>query len=194
METTHYISYKETITPIQVTNIEGRLTTLLSELAPIFPEIRTPIRTMELANLDFIWDGNTITVTDRYPADLTPTELDYLHRITQAEAGGEDIMGRILVVNVIMNRLKSTSRDFKNVNTIKEVIKQPKQFEPMRNGAFKRAIPSKGTIEAVKRALEGEDYSQGALFFRSIRGLKGSWHKENLRHLFTHGNHAFFIP
>lgn len=100
--------------------------------------------------------------------------------------------GRILVVNVILNRMRSSR--FPHVNTISEVVFAQNQFEPTRTGAFERVRPSAGTEEAVRRALAGEDHSQGATFFRSTRGLKGSWHEQSLIHLFTHGGHAFFVP
>jgi len=188
------IKHKGVRAQIQATKTNNRHITTLSELARKFSDVRVPIRVLALAGLKVGWNSHTSTiiVKDKYPGGITKSEFDYLLRITQAEAGGEDVIGRIMVVNVIVNRLRSNSRDFINVNTIKDVIKQPRQFEPMRNGAFKRAIPTKSTREAVIRALEGEDHSKGALFFRSTRGLKGSWHKENLKYLFTHGRHAFF--
>ena len=132
---------------------------------------------------------------------LTKIEWDYLLRIVQAEAGGEDMIGKILVVNVILNRMNSTSNDFRHVNTIKEVILQTNrngqgqvihQFSPVRDGSFARAVPSRATREAVLRALNGEDRSQGATFFRRTRDKKGSWHMNNLQFLFSHGGHAFF--
>jgi len=97
---------------------------------------------------------------------VTPEELDILHRIVWAEARGEDALGQQLVVNVIMNRVNSPQFP----DTIRDVVFQPGQFTPITNGAFDRATPDRRIRDAVQAALSGEDNSQGALFFRAIRG------------------------
>ena len=120
---------------------------------------------------------------------VTAEELEILQRITHAEARGEDEKGQILVVNVIMNRVKSKGFP----NTIKEVVFQPNQFEPTRNGAYERAVVMPTVIAAVNKALQGADYSNGATFFRSLRGLSpDSWHETRLKKLFDHGGHRFY--
>ena len=51
------------------------------------------------------------------------------------------------------------------------------------------------TIEAVERALNGEDYSEGALYFAARRYANSnhmSWFDRNLTKLFRHGNHEFY--
>ena len=115
-------------------------------------------------------------------------ELDILNRIAWAEARGEDDKGIILVVNVIMNRVKSPGFP----NNIRDVVFAPKQFEPVSNGAYDRATPDQRIKNVVKRALDGEDYSQGALFFRTIKGADGGWHETALARLFEHGAHRFY--
>jgi len=195
MNSSAKLKYNNEIHHLPAEKRNGHHISTIGGLAGIFGKTKVPIRAaLELAGKSVDWDGdeNTILVTvgDKYPGNVTKAEFESLCRITQAEAGGEDIKGRILVVNVIINRVRSER--FSQANTIKEVIFAPNQFEPTRNGAYKRAIPSQQTREAVQRALNGEDYSQGALFFRSTRGLQGSWHQTALSHLFTHGGHAFF--
>jgi len=130
------------------------------------------------------YDGS---ITQKPIANVTADELDILHRIVWAEARGEDVKGQILVVNVIMNRVKSTQ--FRHANTIREVVFAPNQFEPTRNGAFERAVPTQQNKEAVRLALQGEDHSRGALFFDSA---VNSWARQKRQHLFDHGNHSFF--
>mgnify|MGYP002610956818 CR=1 FL=1 len=49
---------------------------------------------------------------------MSDEDYDTLLRIVEAEAGSEDIKGRVLVANVIMNRVKS--EDFPN--TVTEVV------------------------------------------------------------------------
>jgi len=189
MNSTVRIDQNGKISQMPAENRYGRHVGNIGGMAKIFGEDQFIIRGMlELAGKEVTWDGATIIVKDKLPGSVTQAEFDSLCRITQAEAGGEDIKGRILVVNVVMNRVKSN----RFPNTIKEVIFAPNQFEPTRNGAYKKAEVSDGTREAVRRALEGEDHSQGALFFRSTRGLEGSWHQTALTYLFTYGGHAFF--
>jgi len=45
---------------------------------------------------------------------------------------------------------------------------------------------------AVTKVLDGWDESKGSLYFRTVKGLEGSWHASSLTHLFTHQNHVFF--
>jgi len=126
------------------------------------------------------------------PLSFIDNELDILYRIAWAEARGEDDKGLILVINVIMNRVNSSA--FPNQNTVKDVVFAPNQFSPITNGSFDRATPDNRIKSAVHRALQGEDYSRGATFFRSVRNAEGSWHERTLNRIFTHGNHHFYTP
>ena len=45
--------------------------------------------------------------------------------------------------------------------------------------------------EAVERALLGEDYSKGALYFVS-KSSSSTWFRDSLTHLLTHGDHLFY--
>ena len=116
----------------------------------------------------------------RQAAVVYYSDQDYevLTRIVEAEAGGCDTKGRILVANVVLNRVKS--KEFPN--TITDVVYQKSQFSPK-------------TVEAVNRALEGEDYSQGALYFmnrKHSRSRNVSWFDGSLTFLFQHEKHEFF--
>lgn len=121
------------------------------------------------------------------------TEDDYqvLLKIVEAEAPDEDIKGKMLVANVVLNRLELGFGG----DTISEVVFAKGQFEPVSNGRIFKVKPSEETIEAVERVLKGEDESQGALYFmaRKLASKKGiRWFDENLEFLFKHGGHEFF--
>lgn len=125
------------------------------------------------------------------------TEEDYtnLLRIVEAEASGEDETGKLLVANVVINRVRD--EDFPD--TITEVIFQKNkgvtQFSPVSNGRFWEVEISEETISAVNRALSGEDVSQGALYFAARKYAKADnmrWFDQRLNYLFTHGGHEFF--
>lgn len=118
-------------------------------------------------------------------------DYEVLKRIVEAEAGGCDMQGRILVANVILNRV----RDTEFPSTITDVVYQRSQFSPVSDGRLNSCSVSEKTVEAVNRALSGEDYSQGALFFMNrIRSRSGnvSWFDHHLTYLFQHEKHEFF--
>lgn len=129
--------------------------------------------------------------------ELVLSEADklILYKIVEAEAGGEDRTGKILVANVVLNRLQSPQFP----DTIEEVVFQQEdgvaQFSPIANGSFDAAVPDTDTVEAVEAALEGEDYSQGALYFVARQYADGEnmkWFDNTLEKVFVHGGHEFY--
>ena len=120
------------------------------------------------------------------------TDEDYqvLLRIVQAEAGICDPKGKILVADVIINRVPSG----KFPDSVKAVVYQPSQFQPVSNGTINTGKVTAETIECVDRALAGEDYSNGALYFMNRRasGSAASWFDRRLTYLFAHDGHEFF--
>ena len=120
------------------------------------------------------------------------TDEDYqvLLRIVQAEAGICDKRGKILVADVIINRV--LSKEFPN--SVKAVVYEPSHFQPVSNGAINSVKVTAETIECVDRALDGEDYSNGALYFMNRRGSgsAAAWFDRHLTYLFAHDGHEFF--
>ena len=132
---------------------------------------------------------------ERYLWDVEEKELDILRRIVEAEAGGEDLEGKMLVANVVLNRVKE--EDFPD--TIAEVVYQNRngtyQFSPAGSGRIDRVKVSEETVEAVENVLRGEDSSEGALYFVARKHAKKSsikWFEEELEFLFCHGGHEFY--
>lgn len=118
-------------------------------------------------------------------------DYQVLLNIVQAEAGNCDDKGKILVANVIMNRVKSSVFP----GTITDVVYQRSQFSPVQNGSINRVQVTDNTIQCVERALAGEDYSQGALYFMNrsaSRSGSAGWFDRSLTYLFQHGAHEFF--
>jgi len=127
--------------------------------------------------------------------DLPDSELEVLLRIVEAEAGGEDEDGKLLVANVVLNRVNSD----KFPDTVTDVVFQEKngvvQFSPVANGSYEKVKISEETIKAVGRALMGEDISEGALYFAARKYAddeKMKWFDYSLDFLFCHGGHEFF--
>ena len=137
--------------------------------------------------------SETETETEAPKPVISYTEADYnnLLKIVEAEATGCDIIGKILVANVIINRVK----DRRFADNITSVIYagRGEQFTPIKDGRFNSVTVTKSTIEAVDRALLGEDYSQGALYFAATWAVTpDSWHTTHLKRLFEYGGHVFF--
>ena len=118
-----------------------------------------------------------------------------LERIVEAEAGGEDIHGRLLVANVILNRVRH--KEFPS--TIKGVVFSHHgsryQFSPVSDGRYYSVTVSEGTKKAVAMALHGKDSSEGALYFMERAYANRSsarWFDCSLKRLFRYGCHEFF--
>lgn len=118
-----------------------------------------------------------------------------LERIVEAEAGGEDYKGKLLVANVVLNRVKSKSFP----STIRDVVFAHRgsryQFSPISDGRYYSVSVSSTTKKAVEAALRGKDPSQGALYFmeRSYSDSGNvSWFDQALTRLFQYGCHEFF--
>ena len=119
-----------------------------------------------------------------------------LERIVEAEAGGEDHNGKVLVANVVLNRVKSK----KFPSTIKEVVFAHRgsvyQFSPIHDGRYYTVTVSEDTKSAVNDALNGVDPSQGALYFmeRAIADADNvSWFDRALTRLFRYHCHEFYV-
>ncbi len=110
-----------------------------------------------------------------------------LLKIAMAEAEGESVEGKALVMLVVLNRVWDDAFP----NTIGEVIFQKNQFSPVANGGrYWTTEPNEGCYEALKMVRHGWDESQGALYFESCEG--DNWHSRNLEYLFREGNHKFY--
>lgn len=139
-------------------------------------------------------DARSITLAEN-PTLMSDEDYDTLLRIVEAEAGSEDIKGRVLVANVIMNRVKS--EDFPN--TVTDVVWDNSdgvpQFSPTYDGRINEVTVSDETREAVKQALKGTDYSEGALFFIQKSAAEAhnvKWFEKDLKKLFKYGVHEFY--
>lgn len=125
------------------------------------------------------------------PIEVTDEEYNILLHIVAAEAGCCDVYGQILVANVIFNRVN----DKRFPDTIEEVVFQKNQFSPATKGTLWDATIYDTTIEAVNRALAGEDYSCGATFFVARKYVSEKTFNRfntNYEWVFEHDGHDFF--
>lgn len=122
---------------------------------------------------------------------ISNEEYESLQRIVEAEAGNQDDIGRILVANVVLNRVKSEVYPDTILENIFRHSGDVYQFQPVKNGTYYSVTVSEKTKECVDRALAGEDYSQGALYF-TRKTAESSWFNTSLTLLFVHGAHYFY--
>lgn len=112
-----------------------------------------------------------------------------LAKLAMAEAESEDTEGKALVMLVVLNRVWN-EEDFPN--TIEDVIYQPGQFSPISNGRFDRVEPDADCWAALDLIMQNKwDESYGAVYFESKS--ESTWHSRNLKFLFRHGKHYFYI-
>ncbi len=134
-------------------------------------------------------------IEQSYCIRATDEDVENLMRIVQAEAGGEDRRGKLLVANVVINRVKSSKFPDNITDVVFQRKKNVTQFSPVANGTIYRVKVSEETREAVYSALYGEDVSEGALFFMARKYANpenAQWFDTNLVYLFSYGGHDFF--
>lgn len=126
---------------------------------------------------------------------LSSSEKEVLMRIVEAEATGEDIKGKMLVANVVLNRVNNP----RFPDTVEEVVFQKTgslyQFSPIKDGRYYKVSISSETKKAVNRVLDGEDESKGALYFMARSRAKASnvtWFDRALTRIFQYGSHEFY--
>lgn len=159
-----------------------------------FPE---QITVVQKANLNYIrpYEYGTIVCRPafKFGEILNRNEGDdyLLAKIAMAEAEGESIEGKAMVMLVVLNRVADESFP----DTIGEVIFQHNgdiyQFSPVGSGRFYNVEPNDECWEALELVYSGWDESQGALFFESCKS-KDSWHSRNLEQLLEFGGHRFY--
>lgn len=108
-------------------------------------------------------------------------EMELLSQIVQAEAGNQDLTGKRLVADVILNRVDSPLYP----NSIEEVIFQEGQFQPVSNGTFWNAAwdISDESFQAAWMEMNGPRLDNQILYF-------ATWQANGVGH-WKHGGHWF---
>lgn len=126
-----------------------------------------------------------------YENQMSSDEYYTLLQIVEAEATGGDLTSKMMVAGVVLNRV----RDSHFPDTIYEVVWEKEQFQPTVDGRIYSCEITESTVEAVDRVLQGEDYSQGALFFFARDSAEASnitWFDASLVKIFEYGGHEYF--
>lgn len=135
------------------------------------------------------------TMEQRFCIDVSEKDLETLMRIVEAEAGGEDRKGKLLVANVVINRVRNKRFPNNVTDVVYQKAKNVTQFSPVSNGFINQVKISEETRDVVYSALKGEDVSNGALFFMARRLASpenAEWFDNNLTFLFSYGGHDFY--
>lgn len=117
-------------------------------------------------------------------------EVYWLSRIINAEAEGEPMEGKILVGNVILNRVRSGEFP----DSIYDVIfdrKYAVQFTPTANGRIWNE-PNADSVTAAKICLDAYYISRDALYFLNPRIATNFWIPANRQFLLSVGGHDFY--
>lgn len=104
-------------------------------------------------------------VVEEKPAyTVSAEERQLLAKLLWAEGRGESYDCQKAIISVVMNRVMS--KDFPN--TIKEVVYQKNQFEPVSNGMLDRATPYKQLYDAVDEVIAyGSTVPEWVCYFRA---------------------------
>lgn len=159
-----------------------------------------PVRSLAKAyGAEVSWDDSTrsvdlyseksevITHGDSY---YRADEVYWLSRIIHAESNGEPMNGKIMVGNVILNRVASDEFP----NTIYSVIFDTEhgvQFTPTANGTIYNT-PDEESIIAAKICLDSYYISRTAMYFLNPALATSFWVPNNRPYLTTIGSHDFY--
>ena len=163
--------------------------------------IYVPLRQVAYAfgfDHDYVYAENTTYLT-RYRASVMSgeefydeSELYWLSKIINAEAGGEPFLGKLAVGTVILNRVDSDEFP----SSIYDVIFDTEhgvQFSPTANGAIS-GEPNEESVIAAKLSLEDTRISDEILYFLNEELATNFWIVENCRYVMSIGCHDFYAP
>lgn len=131
--------------------------------------------------------NHAISVSRGGETDILKEDIELLARIIHAEARGESIEGQIAVGAVVLNRVQHPDYP----KSIKEVVYQPGQFSAVTDKQIE-LTPDENAYKAAQAALEGQDPSNGAIFYYNPKIATDPWIKTRsiIRSI---GNHKFCV-
>ena len=143
--------------------------------------------TAERERWDLLDQDESIQVTELTEEDLAEEnywgELELLAQVVEAEAGNQDMTGKRLVVDVVLNRVDSPLFP----DTITEVLEQPGQFSTMWNGAVEDAgyHMQEDDYKAVMMEVTGMRLDYDIYFFTAGE------YNDSCKPAYIHGDHFF---
>lgn len=108
---------------------------------------------------------------------FTEREIDLMAQLVWHEAGNQDMVGKMLVADTVLNRMESE----RFPNTVEEVIFQKGQYTTAK--VLGRIEPPIDCYGAVLSEIDGERYNTEVIFFGRAYGCG--------KPLFQHQDHCF---
>lgn len=109
--------------------------------------------------------------------EFTEREVDLMAQLVWHEAGNQDMVGKMLVADTVLNRVE----DSRFPNTVEEVIFQKGQYTTAK--VLGKVEPTIECYGAVLSEIDGERYNTEVLFFGRGYGCG--------KPLFQHQDHCF---
>ena len=163
----------------QIVLLEGRIAVLESQYTLYEEQIvlLEDYAQMQDSEIDRLWDF--IRSTSDYQ-DLT--------KIIEAEASGEPFEGKTYVAAVVLNRV-----DNNFANSIHDVIYQPKQFSPVKDGRFDKVRVSDESTAAAEYIIKNGSNTEALYFMNpALANEKSRDWMQSLTYVTTVGNHEFY--
>ncbi|MCD8503037.1 MAG: LysM peptidoglycan-binding domain-containing protein [Bacillaceae bacterium] len=187
--------------PVQTSTYTVVAGDTLSQIAARNGTTVQAIRNANQLSSDLIRVGQTLVIptgstVNNAPAATQPVnqinqeELHLLAQLIFAEARGESLEGQIAVGAVIMNRMNNDLFPYTVHDVIFEVSHGHHQFTPAGTGSIFQATPDATNLEAARRALQGEDPTNGSLYFYNPDKTNDTWVRSRTVST-TIGNHVF---
>ena len=134
---------------------------------------------------------NEVTNVVEYSKGLHEYDKYLLAKLTMAEAEGESLETKILVICVVLNRVKSNEFPDTVEDVIFQRINGVYQFTPIGSERWANSEPNEDCWKAVEIVNSVDyDFSQGALYFEACSGE--SWHSRNLEFICQSDNTRFY--
>ena len=164
-------------------------------------EMLLPIRTLgKIFGADIEWDDTTSSISIICD-EMTPikngnsyynsTDLYWLSRLINSEAGNQPLEGKIAVGNVVLNRVADPSCP-DNVHDVVFDTKYGVQFSVVSTGGI-YAEPNEESVIAAKICLDGGSVvSSDCIYFVNPSTGVTSWFKSSRTYICTIGDHDFY--
>lgn len=136
------------------------------------------------------------TVNNQYPLieykkTWNDDDMYLLAKIAMAEAEGEPLRTKVLVILTVLNRVNSDEFPDTIHDVLFEKLKGRYQFTPMGDGRWDMVEPNDECWNALKIVQEAtHDYSNGACYFESDD--EENWHSRNLTLVCESGRMQFY--
>ena len=147
--------------------------------SPVFTELVTMDRAEreDMRNATFETESTT---SEPESATFAQSDLDLLAALVWAEAGDQDFIGKRIVADCVLNRVRSGAWP----GSVEAVIYQPGQFSVVANGRLSQGFYNADAecYEAARLALSGDHYDTQVIYFSMYYCANGVF-------AYQHGDH-----